>query len=301
MTRPKATALALAAASALAVPATAATAALPNAVAPADPALLEAVTEITDEWPIKVEYRVRRGDVVRAPLGVLSADKNPIRGLVAKVQIGPDLRFTHRYRNCWYTVDGDEEIAWCEFTTALLPAHGGLAITTPVAAVRTDTEPGTVAGVGFRWQSKGWSDARGGLRPVTAFFAGPGEPVVRGDQGMLTLSKSELPVADIRTNGNFISLTVTNEPPLIPNASLSASPSATPSASPSATPSVGSPSASPSASPSLSSATGGAAPTGGEGLPITGAPIVPVAAAGGILLLLGLAARITRRRTRFTA
>ncbi|GGQ40605.1 hypothetical protein GCM10010166_04680 [Couchioplanes caeruleus subsp. azureus] len=268
---------------------------LAAAAAPADPARLEAVTEIKDdEWPAKVEYRARRGDVVRVPLGVRSADDGPVRGLVAKLEIDAGLEFARRYRNCWYTANAGRGIAWCEFSVTL-PAHGGLTITTPVAAVRPGTEPGAVATIAFRWQSRGWSDARGGLRRVAAYFAGPGEPVVRGDQGVLALGERTLPTADIRANGNFVRLTVTDGPPLTPAATPPASPGSPPP------PSGPDPSATGGAAPA---ATGGAAggAAGGEGLPVTGTPSATVVTTGGALLLLGLLAiRIVRRRMRFTA
>ncbi|MEV8508739.1 LPXTG cell wall anchor domain-containing protein [Actinoplanes sp. NPDC051475] len=267
-------ALALTAAGTIGVPAAAVRA------APPDPAKMEAVTEIKeDEWPSKVEYKVRRGDLVRAPLGVISMDHKPVRGLVAKLDLDEDLDFAHHYRNCWYTTNAGRDIAWCEFPD-VLPAFSGRAITTPVAVAGVDAEPGSRLGIGFRWQSKGWADARGGLRPVTAFFAGPGAAVVRGTSGALTVEKLALPIADIRTNGNFIRATVTSEPPVSP------SPSATPS-SPSASPSSPSPTVSSQAPSSAGS---------GAGLPVTGSGTAMLAAVGGALLAFGLVLRRTARR-----
>ncbi|BCJ54171.1 hypothetical protein Asp14428_56460 [Actinoplanes sp. NBRC 14428] len=260
--------------------------ALPGAAraAPPDPRQMEAVTELT-EWPFKVEYDIRRGGKVRVPLGVLSFDARPIRGLVAKVEVAGDLTFGRRFRNCWYTTKATSSIMWCEFGTAVLPPHKGLAITTPMVAARADARPERVRGISFRWQSKAWSDARGGLRPVTAFFAGKGRPVVRGTGSLLTLTSLTLPIADIRTNANFAPVNLTNEPPLTPSPTPTSSPSPTAGATAAAT-------------PSRSAAAGG----GGAGLPVTGTPTAALATAGGALLALGLAGyAIARRRTRFTA
>lgn len=263
---------------AAALPAAAVPVAAAVQAAPPDPAKMEAVTEIKeDEWPSKVEYEVRRGDLVRAPLGVISMDDKPVRGLVAQLDLDEDLDFARHYRNCWYTTNAGRDIAWCEFPD-VLPAFSGRAITTPVAVAGVDAEPGSQLGIGFRWQSKGWADARGGLRPVTAFFAGPGAAVVRGTSGALTVEKLALPIADIRTNGNFIRATVTSEPPV------------SPSPSPSATPSSSSP------SPTISSQAPSSAGSG-AGLPVTGAGTAMLAAVGGALLAVGLVLRrIARRR-----
>ncbi|MEV4636376.1 LPXTG cell wall anchor domain-containing protein [Actinoplanes sp. NPDC049548] len=255
--------------------------------APPDPAKLEAVTEIKeDEWPSKVQYEVRRGDVVRAPLGVISMDDRPVAGLVAQLDLDDRLDFARRYRNCWYTTDAGHDIAWCEFP-GVLPAYSGRAITTPVAVAAADAEPGTLQTIGFRWQSKKWADARGGLKRVTAFFAGPGAAVVRGTDGSLTLEKLSLPTADIRANGNFIRTTVNDEPPLDPSPTPTSTPSPTPTSTPTPTP-----------TPTRSATTGPAAGVGaGEELPVTGTPTATLAAAGGLLLALGLVARrIARRR-----
>ena len=170
--------------------------------APPDPALLEAVTEqVPDELYSKVHHPVYRGKDVRAPLGVISVQRAPVRGLVAQIQAIGDVEFTRRYSNCWYTRGPNGAMAWCEFD-AVLPGYGGLAITAGVLSVKRNAVPERIHGVPFRWQSKSWADSRGGLRKVINYFKSPGAAVTRGTAGKLPIRKRSLPMADIRTNGN---------------------------------------------------------------------------------------------------
>jgi hypothetical protein len=257
------------------------------AAAPPDPALLEAVTEqVEGELWTKVTYKVHRGEEVVAPLGVISVQKAPVRGLVAQVEAYGDLEFTRRYSNCWYTTGPDGPMAWCEFD-ATLPGHGGLTLATTMVSVKRDAVPGRIHSVPFRWQSKSWADARGGLRKTIDYFKLPGAAVTRGTQGKVGLQKRALPMADIRTNGNHAPLQLVDGPP--PSASPTPSASASPSSS-------ASPSASPSVSPSPT-ATGGAdgGTGGGGGLPVTGSGTAGVGVA---LLLAGVAALLVTRRRR---
>jgi hypothetical protein len=192
---------------ALAVPAVVLiVAGLPTAAvaAPADPAKLEAVTEIVPgEMWTKVTYPVHRGATVRAPLGVISVDRPPVRGLVAEVRAVGDLEFAEHFRNCWYTTNAGDEIAWCEFD-ATLPGYGGMTIETPMVAAEADAEPRDVHGIPFRWASSRWARDRGGLRKVVDYFKGPGAAVTRGTGGTLGLSRRALPMADIRVPGNSV-------------------------------------------------------------------------------------------------
>ncbi|MEU8615346.1 hypothetical protein AB0C29_45925, partial [Actinoplanes sp. NPDC048791] len=214
--------------------------------APPDPAALEAVTELVDgEMWQKVTYPVHRGEEVIAPLGVISVQAAPVRGLVAEVRAYGDLTFTRHYRNCWYTTGTDAEIAWCQFDDAVVPGHGGLTLEAPMVSVRPDAAPGNVHGLPFRWQSLSWAASRGGLRKVVDYFKVPGAAVTRGTDGVVGLRARALPMADIRTNGNFAPLELVNGPA---------------PASPSTSPGAGE---DPGAEP------GGANP-GGAGLPITG-------------------------------
>lgn len=271
--------------------------------APHDPAKIEAVTEIEDGmWPIKKDYPVAQGDVVPAPLGVQSADSRPVRGLVAQVRFGEELRFARRYRNCWYTRGGQGEMAWCSFPAVLAP-YRTLAITAPMVAVQPAARPGVQVGIGFRWQSRAWADARGGLRKVVDYFAAPGAPVVAGRGGVLTLEARDLPVADIRTNGNHVTVLVvagTPAPSATPTASPTATATPTATAAPTATATgVGATAPTPSRSSSPAAAAAGGS-GGAAGLPVTGPQ---TALAGAALLGAGALGYLMsrRRRTRFVA
>ena len=274
------------------------------AAAPHDPAKMEAVTEIEDGmWPIKKTYAVAQGEVVPAPLGVQSADSRPVRGLVAQVRFGDELRFARRYRNCWYTRGADGEMAWCSFPAVLAP-YRSLAITAPMVAVQPTARPGAEVGIGFRWQSRAWADARGGLRKVVDYFAVPGAPVVAGTGGVLTLEARELPTADIRTNGNSVPVQIlagTPAPSATPTATGTPAPSATPTATATAAPTAtatGVGTAEPTPSRSSSPAAAGAG--GAAGLPVTGPR---TALLGAALLGAGVLGYLLsrRRRNRFVA
>lgn len=170
--------------------------------APPDPAAMEAVTEqVPDQLYSKVWHPVHRGKEVRAPLGVISSQRAPVRGLVAQIEAYGDLEFTRRYSNCWYTRGPAGAMAWCEFDN-VLPGYGGLTITAGVLSVKRTAVADRIHGIPFRWQSKRWADSRGGLRKVINYFKSPGAPVTRGTGGKLALRKRALPMADIRANGN---------------------------------------------------------------------------------------------------
>ena len=260
------------------------------AAAPPDPALLEAVTELVeDELYSKVVYDVHRGEEVVAPLGVISVQKAPVRGLVAQVQARGDLEFTHRYSNCWYTTGKDGPMAWCEFD-ATLPGHGGLTLATTMLTVKRDAVPEQIFAIPFRWQSKSWADSRGGLRKTIDFFKSPGAAVTRGTEGKVGLQNRRLPMADVRANGNNARLRLVDGPP--PSPSPSPSPSTSPSSSPS--PSA---TASASSSPTPTGGGGGEGSGGGGGLPVTGGSAT-AAGVGLALLLVGVAALLAGRRRR---
>jgi hypothetical protein len=249
--------------------------------APPDPQGMEAVTELNDPGDMfsgRKDYSVRRGEVVLAPLGALNVDRKTIRGLVGGFRVAGDLRFARRYANCWYTVNGDENIAWCAFGETF-PGNSGLTLTAPMVSAAPNARASRVKGISFRWQSKRWADARGGLRHVVDYFKEPGARVVRGTQGTLTLRKRALPMADIRAAGSSVRVSLIDSPPATASPSLTASPSAT-------------------ASPSRTAAAAGAADdAAGEppALPITGPGS---AVLGGALLLAGLVACSAARRRR---
>ncbi|TDB72781.1 LPXTG cell wall anchor domain-containing protein [Micromonospora sp. KC721] len=152
---------------------------------------------------------------------------------------------------------------------------------------RADRLPAVV----FRWASKEWADAQGGVRALAEQDAGLDTEPVRGTEGTLPLETRSLPLTESRHPLNFAYVgLITPQSP-----EPTASPSAVPTGSPSA-PSTASPSASPAAPGSGNGGEGG-------GLPLTGAGTATLAAVGAGLLLLGgggyLVAR--RRRTRFVA
>jgi len=238
--------------------------------APPDPAKIEAVTELKEDvLYAKLTYPVRRGEPVRAPLGVINVDNAPVRGLVAGVRALGDLEFARRYRNCWYTVNGDADIAWCSFDV-VLPADGGLVIAAPMVAAEQHAQADKVRTIPFRWASRRWADARGGLRNVVNHFRAPGATVTRGTGGTLTLQRRRLPTADIRTAGNSIFVELIDGP------------AATTAASPS-----------PTGSPATTLGSGG-------GLPVTGSQPARMAGLGGTLLLTGIVAYLIARRRRRT-
>jgi hypothetical protein len=254
------------------------------AAAPPDPALLEAVTEqVEGELYSKVVYDVHRGEEVVAPMGVISVQKAPVRGLVAQVRAYGDLEFTHHYSNCWYTTGSDGPMAWCEFD-ATLPGHGGLTIATTMVTVKRDADPGRIWGLPFRWQSKSWADSRGGLRKAIDYFKLPGAAVTRGTEGKVGLQNRALPMADIRANGNAALLNLVDGPPPSPSPSPSVSSSPTATVTATAT-----------ASPSPTATGGPDGSGGGGGLPVTGSGTAVV---GAVLLLAGAGALLVARRRR---
>ncbi|WP_433718982.1 LPXTG cell wall anchor domain-containing protein [Actinoplanes sp. CA-051413] len=303
--------------------------------APPDPAALEAVTELVDgEMWQKVTYRVHRGEEVTAALGVISVQAAPVRGLVAEVRAYGDLEFTRHYRNCWYTTGTDAEIAWCQFDDAIVPGHGGLTLEAPMVSVRPDAAPGHIHGLPFRWQSLSWAASRGGLRKVVDYFKVPGAAVTRGTDGVVGLRGRALPMADIRTNGNFAPLELVDGPAPAspsafpatssPSATASPAPSATASPSPAATaspsraatappsaaatvagtgqdpgaePGAG-PGAEPGAGPGAEPGAGPGEEPGGAGLPVTGGQTAGAAGIGVALLLSGVATLMLARRRR---
>ena len=182
-------------------------------------------------------------------------------------------------------------MAWCQFDTAVVPAFGGLSLSTTMLTVRSDATPERVNGIPFRWQSKSWSDSRGGLRKVVDFFKLPGAAVTRGTEGVVGLEKRALPMADVRANGNSVPLELVDGPPASPSASPSPSATVTATATATATPSP------------TTTATGGADGTddesgAGGGLPVTGGQTAVVAGVGVALLLAGIAALLVTRRRR---
>ena len=249
--------------------------------APPDPQGMEAVTELNDPGDMfsgKKDYSVRRGEVVLAPLGALNVDRKTIRGLVGGFRVAGDLRFTKRYSNCWYTVNGDEDIAWCAFSE-IFPGNSGLTLTAPMVSAASNARASRVKGISFRWQSKRWADARGGLRNVVDYFKAPGARVVRGTQGTLHLRKRALPMADLRVAGSSVRVTLIDSPPATVSPSPAVSPAVTASPSPTAAP----------------AGTADDAAAEPPTLPITGPRSV---ALGGTLLLTGLLAFAATRRRR---
>ncbi|MEU2614542.1 LPXTG cell wall anchor domain-containing protein [Micromonospora sp. NPDC007271] len=261
----------------------------PAAAAP-DPATLAAVTERDPATGNNIKYPVKPGDVVPASLGVTNLGDAPVKGVVVQVRAFDDLDLLTTYDNCWYTVDSNLDIAWCEFDDELA-AHATLAPAGDLIVTKPDARPDKVTTVVFRWASKKWADELGGVQQL-AKNDGNGTEPVRGSGATLTLTPRELSLSSTPRPINFVYASLVT-PTSGPTATPSPTTSATPSVS--ASPTAGLPSASPSAP--------GAAGGDGGGLPVTGSKTATMVSAGVVLLLLGGAGYLVarRRRTRFVA
>ncbi|MET8836733.1 LPXTG cell wall anchor domain-containing protein [Micromonospora sp. NPDC004540] len=268
-------------------------AALPAAghAAPAlDSATLAAVTELDPATGLNLKYPVKPGEVVPAALGVTNLGDAPVQGLVVQIRVLDDLDLAVKHDNCWYAVDSNLEAAWCEFDSELA-AKQTLAIVGDVVTAKADARPDKVTSIVFRWYSKEWVDAQGGVQKLADGDAGQGTTAVRGTEAALTLAERELPLPETPRAINFAYAQLVTPP--------TTQPTPTPGATPTATPTGGTePTAVPSGTPGAPGESGA-----GGGLPVTGANIGVLAGVGGALLLLGgggyLIAR--RRRTRFVA
>ncbi|MGW5668056.1 LPXTG cell wall anchor domain-containing protein [Micromonospora sp. NPDC003776] len=268
-------------------------AAAPAAAAPtqqeADPAKLAAGTEKDPETGKNRTYVVGQGEDVPAVLGVTNVGEAPVDGLVVHVRVLNDLDFTKKYENCWYAVDSNQESAWCEFDGELA-AGASLAVTGAGISTKPDARPENISSIVYRWISKEYVEAHGGLQVLADQWAGQGTKAVRGTESPLTLAAPPGPLGGLGGPIGFAGVKLLTPPP-------TGQPTATPT--PTAAPT---PTATPSAAPSVVPTAGGEGGEGG-GLPVTGADTATVAGVGGTLLLLGgtgyLIAR--RRRTRFVA
>ncbi|MCI4064615.1 LPXTG cell wall anchor domain-containing protein [Micromonospora sp. R77] len=286
-----------------------------HAAAPGvDTATLAAVTEQDPATGRNVKYPVKPGEVVPASLGVTNLGDAPVKGLVVQVRAVDDLDLVTTYGNCWYAVDSNLDIAWCEFDDELA-AHATLAPSGDLIVTKADARADKVVVVVYRWFSKAWADERGGVQKLAQSDADLGSTAVRGTGAALPLTARELPLPSEPRPTNFVYATLVTPPTTTASPSASTSPSTTASPSASASPSAtGSPSAStspsgvptstaPAGTPGGSPAAPGAGGGDGGGLPVTGSNTVGAVAAGVALLLLGgvgyLVAR--RRRTRFVA
>lgn len=268
-------------------------AALPTAAAAApDTAPLAAVTEQDPDTGLNKKYLVEPGAVVPAALGVTNIGDAPVNGLAVEVRVLDDLDFATKYDNCWYAVDSNAEIAWCEFDDGLAP-DATLALVGDLVATKPDARADKVTSIMFRWVGKDWADAQGGVQQLTDQAAGLGTKAVRGSEPGLTLAPRELPLPASPKPINFAYAGLITPPTGEP------APTASPTAT--AAPTSSAPSTAPSASPAVpgDGGTGGA----GGGLPVTGANSAAVAGSGVALLLLGGAGYLVarRRRTRFVA
>ncbi|MEH0844016.1 LPXTG cell wall anchor domain-containing protein [Micromonospora sp. CPCC 205711] len=274
--------------------------ALPGAAvaapAPGDPAKLAAVTERDPATGRNMTYRVGPGEVAPVVLGVTNVGDAPVTGLVAQVRVFNDLDPAGRYENCWYAVDSNADSAWCEFPDQLA-VDATLAITAPVVATAPNAQPDRLPAVVFRWLSKEWVDAHGGVQAYADGSAGQGTTAQRGTEGTLTLEARSLPLTESKNSINFAYVGLTTPPTGQPTPTATATASPTPSSTASATP-TGAPATAPTAAP-VTPGDGGA----GGGLPVTGAQTATVAGVGAALLLLGAAGYLVarRRRTRFVA
>lgn len=269
-------------------------AATPAAAAPtqndADPATLAAGTEKDPQTGKNRTYVVGQGEDVPAVLGVTNAGDAPVEGLVVHVRVLNDLDITKKYENCWYAVDSNQESAWCEFDEELA-AGASLAVTGAGISTKPDARPENISSIVYRWVSKEYVDAHGGLQVLADQWAGQGTKAVRGTEGALTLAAPAGPLGGLGGPIGFAGvelLTPSGEPTAAPTPSVTPTPTVTPSATTTVAPAPG--------------AEGGDGGEGG-GLPVTGADTATVAGVGGMLLLLGGAGYLIarRRRTRFVA
>lgn len=260
----------------------------------ADTATLAAVTEQDPATGRNVKYPVRPGDVVPGSLGVTNLGDEPVKGVVVQMRAFDDLDLVTTYDNCWYAVDSNLDIAWCEFDDELA-AHATLAPSGDVIVTRSDARADKVVSVVFRWFSKAWADERGGVQKLAQGDADQGTTAVRGTGAGLPLTPRELPLPATPRPINFVYATLVT--PSGPQPSATVSP--TVGASPTGVPTPSAPAGAPGGTPAAPGAGGG----DGGGLPVTGSNTAGVAGAGVALLLLGgvgyLVAR--RRRTRFVA
>ncbi|WP_433285792.1 LPXTG cell wall anchor domain-containing protein [Micromonospora sp. CA-244673] len=270
--------------------------ALPAAghAAPApDSATLVAVTERDPATGLNVKYPVKPGEVVPAALGVTNPGDAPVSGLVVQIRVVDDLDLAVKHDNCWYAVDSNLEAAWCEFDNELA-ARQTLAVVGDVVTAKADARPDKVTSIIFRWFSKQWVDAQGGVQQLADGDAGQGTKAVRGTGTALTLTERDLPLPETPRPINFAYAQLVTPPTTQPTATPS------PGGTPTATPTGGT---EPTAAPTGTAGAPGDGGTGGGGLPVTGANIGLLAGVGGALLVLGgggyLIAR--RRRTRFVA
>ncbi|MDZ5442388.1 LPXTG cell wall anchor domain-containing protein [Micromonospora sp. 4G57] len=279
-----------------AVLATGVTALPAPALAGPDTATLAAVTEQDPATGRNVKYPVKPGEVVPASLGVTNLGDAPVNGVVVQVRAFDDLDLLTKYDNCWYVVDSNLDIAWCEFDD-VLAAQATLAPAEDLIVTRTNARADKVTTVVFRWVSKAWADELGGVQKLAENENGT-DPV-RGGGPTLTLAPRDLPLPSKPIPINFVYASLVTPPTASPTATASPTTSASPTASATPTAGVTPTGTAPSASPAAPGAGGG----DGGGLPVTGSDNVAVAGAGVALLLLGgvgyLAAR--RRRTRFVA
>ncbi|WP_262281558.1 LPXTG cell wall anchor domain-containing protein [Micromonospora sp. MA102] len=266
-----------------------------NAAPAPDSATLAAVTERDPATGLNKRYPVKPGEVVPAALGVTNLGDAPVSGLVVQIRVLDDLDLAVKHDNCWYAVDSNLEAAWCEFDSELA-AKQTLAIVGDVVTVKADARAGKVTSIVFRWYSRQWVDAQGGVQRLADGDAGQGTSAVRGSGAALTLAERELPLPETPRPINFAYPQLVTPPTTQPTATPM------PGGTPSATPTGGS---GPTAVPTGTAGALGDGGTGGNGggLPVTGANIGVMAGVGGALLLLGgggyLVAR--RRRTRFVA
>ncbi|MGB2571159.1 LPXTG cell wall anchor domain-containing protein [Micromonospora citrea] len=256
-------------------------------------AKLAAVTEQDPDTGRNKKYLVGPDEVAPVVLGVTNIDEKPVDGVVVQVRVFNDLDLTRRYDNCWYSTWTNQDAAWCEFSD-VLEADATLALTASIVRTAPNARADQMPAVVFRWASKEWADARGGVEALAKADALPGTEVERGTDGTLRLEPRSLPLPETPRPINFAYVGLTTPSPE-PTGSPTASPTAVPTGSPSA-PATTTPSAGP-------TVPGGEDGGEGGGLPVTGAGTATLAGVGAVLLLLGgggfLVAR--RRRTRFVA
>lgn len=262
------------------------------AVAATDTATLAAVTEQDPATGKNMKYLVEPGEVVPAAFGVTNLGEAPVKGLVVQLRMLDDLDFATKYDNCWYAVDSNADTAWCEFDDELA-VDATLALVGDVVATKPDARADKVTSIMFRWGSKEWADAQGGVQQLAQQYAAQGTTAERGTESGLTLAARELPLPATPERINFAYAGLVTAPTGEPTPSASATATAAPTSS------------APAGAPTASPAAPGQGGTGGDGggLPVTGSNTATVAGAGVALLLLGGAGYLVarRRRTRFVA
>ncbi|MEV4481137.1 LPXTG cell wall anchor domain-containing protein [Micromonospora coxensis] len=255
---------------------------------------LAAVTETDPDTGRNKKYLVGPDEVAPVVLGVTNVGDKSVEGVVVQVRVFDDLDLTRRYDNCWYSTWTNQDAAWCEFGD-VVEADATLALTASIVKTAPNARADKLPAVVFRWASKEWADAQGGVEALAQADALPGTAVERGTDGTLRLESRSLPLPQTPRAINFAYVGLTTPPSPTPTGSPTASPTAQPTGSPSA-PAPTSPGADP-------SVPGGGDGGEGGGLPVTGTGTATLAGVGAVLLLLGgggyLVAR--RRRTRFVA